>query len=166
MLTLYLVRHAKSSWRNSGIDDKLRSLSKRGKHDAPLMGKVLFKRSEFPDLIISSPAKRALSTAKRIALELSYPAEKILKHELLYMAGIDDFINIMTEVPQGRKKLMIVSHNFGITDFANYLSGADISNIPTCGIVRIDLDDDTWINAAKKRGKMIFFEYPKKYYTQ
>jgi phosphohistidine phosphatase len=72
----------------------------------------------------------------------------------------------MTEVPQSRKQLMIVSHNFGITDFANYLSGADISNIPTCGIVRIDLDDVTWINAAKKKGDMIFFEYPKKYYPQ
>jgi len=165
MLTLYLVRHAKSSWNSPGIDDRLRPLSKRGKHDAPLVGKLLYERNEVPDLIISSPAKRAFSTAKKIALELSYPEDEILKNELLYMAGIDDFINIMSEVPQSRNKLMIVSHNYGITDFANHLSGSSISNIPTCGIVRIDLNSDMWVNAVKNKGEMIFFEYPKKYYS-
>lgn len=165
MLTLYLVRHAKSSWENTGIEDILRPLSKRGKYDAPLMGKLLFERNEIPDLIISSPAKRAYSTAKKIALELGYPKTEIMKQDQLYMAGIDDFNEVLSGVPQDKRKLMLVSHNFGITDFANQLTGSDISNIPTCGVVRIDLNISSWINAASNRGKLIFFEYPKKFYT-
>jgi phosphohistidine phosphatase len=163
MLTLYLVRHAKSSWENSGIDDKLRPLNKRGKHDAPLMGKVLFERSEFPDLIISSPAKRAYLTAKKIALELGYPKIEILKKDQLYMAGIDDFMDVITGVTPDIKRLMVVSHNFGITDFTNQLTGSGISSIPTCGVVRIDLKSSSWADAASIGGELIFFEYPKKY---
>ena len=164
MYTLYLVRHAKSSRENEGIEDLLRPLGKRGRHDAPLMGKMLHKRNEIPDLIISSPAKRAYSTAKKIAMELKYPKIEILKMDQLYLAGIDDFKEVISVVPQNKKKLMLVSHNFGITDFANQLTGSDISNIPTCGVVRIDLNISSWINAASKGGELVFFEFPGKHY--
>ena len=77
MKTLYLVRHAKSSWKHPELSDFERPLNKRGKNDAPFMGKLLFKKGINPELLISSPAKRASSTAKIIASELNYDKEKI-----------------------------------------------------------------------------------------
>jgi len=161
--TLYLVRHAKSSWKNEGLTDEERPLNKRGKHDAPFMGKQLGQRGEKPDLLISSPAKRALSTAKLFARELGYAKENIVVMEELYMADVSDFIKIIQNINDKAVSIMLFSHNPGITYFANFISGSDIENIPTAGVVRIDLDISSWIDAGKTKGNRVFFEYPKKY---
>ncbi len=161
--TLYLVRHAKSSWKNEGLTDAERPLNKRGKHDAPLMGKLLGQRGEKPDLLISSPAKRALSTAKLLAHELGYTKENIVVMEELYMADVSDFLKIVQNINDTAVSIMLFSHNPGITYFANFISGSDIENIPTAGVVRIDLDISSWIDADKTKGNRVFFEYPKKY---
>lgn len=166
MLSLYLIRHAKSSWDTPGLKDNERPLNKRGKIDAPKMGKILKNRGEFPDLIISSPAKRAYSTAKRIAKELKYNIDNILKDEKLYMADTEDFLSVIRNTKKNVYKLMILSHNYGITYFANYISGSDINNIPTCGIVRIDFEIDSWEQINTNKGKLVYFEYPKKYLNE
>ncbi len=163
MKSLYLIRHAKSSWDNPGLNDLERPLNKRGKQNAPMMGKLLNKLGVLPDLIISSPAKRAISTAKRIALETGYPESNISSNKLLYMAGVNDFIEVIMNTGDKINKLMIFSHNYGITDFANYISESNIENIPTCGVVKIDFDFDSWNKIKKEKGKLVFFEYPKKY---
>jgi phosphohistidine phosphatase len=165
MKTLYLVRHAKSSWKNPGLKDLERPLNARGKNDAPKMGKLLKKLGEQPDLIISSPAKRALRTAAKIAKETGYPVKKIVKDEMLYLAGQDDFFAVISKMKKSVNRMMIVSHNFGLTIFANFLLGSDIINIPTAGIVRIDFDIKKWKEIKDARGKLIFFEYPKKKIT-
>lgn len=163
MKSLILVRHAKSSWDSPGLSDKERPLNNRGKHDAPMMGKLLNKLGLKADLIISSPAKRARQTAKRIAKEIGYKEEDIQVDNNLYMAGIEDFNNVIGSVKDKINTLFVFSHNYGITDFANYISNSDIDNIPTCGIVRIDLEIDSWRKIKNEKGKLIFFEYPKKY---
>ena len=161
--TLYLVRHAKSSWKNAGLTDEERPLNKRGKHDAPLMGNLLRQKSEMPDVIISSPAKRALSTAKLFASELGYAKENIVVKEELYMADVSDFLEIIRNINDSAESIMLFGHNPGITYFVNFISGSDIENLPTAGTVKINLDISSWLEAGKIKGKLVFFEYPKKY---
>ncbi len=163
MLTIYLVRHAKSSWAEPELKDIDRPLNGRGKKNAPEIGKLLKKMNEIPDLIISSNAKRAMSTAKRIAAEIDYPVNNIVKNKPLYMAGKNEFLSVISNTESELKKLMLISHNPGITDFANYISNSHIENIPTAGIVKIDFDTNSWKEAAETKGKVIFFEYPKKH---
>jgi phosphohistidine phosphatase len=162
MKTLLLIRHAKSSWVEPGLSDIDRPLSKRGKNDAPKMGELIREKEGSVDLMISSPAKRAKSTAKRIAEKLDYKKKNIETSKLLYMADTDDFFKVIKEVPDDVNKLMLFSHNYGITYFANYISDSNIDNIPTCGVVRVDFEISSWKHAEKQKGQLVYFEYPKK----
>jgi phosphohistidine phosphatase len=159
--TLYLVRHAKSSWKHAGLSDSDRPLNKRGKKDAPLMGKLLRQRGEIPQLLISSTAKRALSTAKHFAEELHYPKNKILIYEELYMAGINDFFGVIENTDKSINSIMVFSHNPGITDLVNFLSGSDIENVPTSGTARIDFNAGSWKDIKKTKGELKFLISPK-----
>ena len=161
MLTLFLCRHAKSSWDEPGLSDKDRPLNARGKNDAPMMGRMLENREENPDLIISSPAERAFKTAKLISDELGYRRKDIIVDNRIYMAGIDDFIEVLKECRNKDKTIMIFSHNYGITDFANYICSSRIDNIPTCGIVKIKFEFSNWEKIKKEKGKLEYFIYPK-----
>ena len=163
MKTLYLVRHAKSSWKDKDLVDKARPLKERGVTNAGLMAKILKKGNNIPDLIISSPAVRANETAKLIADNLGIDKNSIITEENLYMADYDDFASVIKQAPENTNKVMLVSHNPGITFYACAVSNADIDNIPTCGIVRIDFNIDSWKNISTVKGEVIFFEYPKKY---
>ena len=166
MKRLILVRHAKSSWKDLELRDFDRPLNKRGKRDAPFMGKLLAGDQVMPDLIISSPAKRAFSTAKKIAAEIGYPLENILTHKRLYESDTDDFINVFAEVDDSVETLMIFSHNPGLTILNNFLSDKRIDNIPTCGIVTIDLKIKSWKKIDFDQGVLISFDYPKKFITE
>lgn len=164
MISLILVRHAKSSWDDPSLDDRDRPLNKRGTKDAPFIGKLMKKMNEFPDIIISSPARRAYDTARKIAEELNYSKDHIILDELLYMPSKLDFIKLSEKYTRNYKKIMMVSHNPGLTEFVNHVIDNYINNIPTCGVVRIDFHSDN-INPESK-GKMIYFEYPKKYHKK
>jgi len=164
--TLYLVRHAKSSWKNEGLTDAERPLNKRGKHDAPFMANHLKQRGEKPDLLISSSAKRTLSTAKLFAAELGYAKENIVVMENLYMAGVNDFLKIIKNINDSSESIMLFSHNPGITDFANFISNSDIENIPTAGTVRIDFDIYKWKEINNTSGKLKFFLFPKMFVNE
>ncbi len=161
--TLYLVRHAKSSWKNPELSDSERPLNKRGKHDAPLVGKFLKQKNEIPELIVSSPAKRALKTAEYFAEEL-HISKKIILVESLYMAGIKDFISVIENIGDSVDSVMLFSHNPGITDFANYITDTDIENIPTAGTARIDFNISSWKDCRNTKGELRFFISPKKLY--
>lgn len=160
-MNLFLCRHAKSSWSEPGLADKERPLNERGKNDAPLMGNILKNKQEFPDLIISSPAKRALKTAKIIAEKLDYKTKNIEINKNLYMAGINEFIDVISHINKDHKNVMLFSHNYGITDFANYISNSDIQNIPTCGIVKISFVIKNWQEIQNTKGNLQYFIYPK-----
>lgn len=163
MKKLLLVRHAKSSWDYPGLTDFERPLNKRGHHDAPMMGKILKEKNIIPDLIISSPASRAITTARYLAENMDFPLKNINTDERLYEAGPSDITNVISEVDKSVNSLMIVSHNPGLTEVADNLTGKVIENIVTSAIFSIDFNTDSWKNISKKNARIGFYEYPKKY---
>lgn len=162
MKTLYLVRHAKSSWDDPSLDDEDRPLNKRGNRDAPKMGERLAKRRVFPDLIITSPAERARITCEVIADILEYPEGEIEVDEDVYLASQTELLSIVRACDDLWNTVMVFGHNPGFTDFANSLADEDIDNIPTCGIFACTFDVDQWDEVDFGKGKMILFDYPKK----
>jgi phosphohistidine phosphatase len=163
MKTLYVIRHAKSSWAEPVANDFDRKLNDRGKRDAPQMGKRLKEKGVYPDLLLSSPAKRALSTANRIADVLKYSKDKIKTVSTLYHADEDTILSAVQDVKNKHDIVMLCGHNPGLTDFANAISSVEINidNIPTCGIVALSLPVDSWKEVSWKSAKLLFFDYPK-----
>jgi phosphohistidine phosphatase len=125
------------------------------------MGNILLNKNIFPDLVLSSPAKRALSTAIIISNIIGYKENKIIIDRKLYMAENDEFIEIISKLNNKFKNIFVFGHNNGITDFANYCGSLHIENIPTCGIVKIDFDIMDWCNIKNIKGNTDFFIYPK-----
>lgn len=164
MKKLFLIRHAKSSWDEEGLTDFERPLNKRGKRDAPFMASLLNKEKIKPDLIISSPANRAISTAQIFAEELDYPSEKILIEKIIYLSGIKQLEEIVQSIPDSNKTVLIFGHNPSLTYYANHLGNKFIDNIPTCGIVGLEPGDKSWREVERGICKTFFFEYPKKYF--
>ena len=163
MKILYLVRHAKSSWDDPFQDDFDRPLNKRGRTDAPRMARRLKEKDIHPDILLSSPAERALSTCILIAERAGYPKSYIHTNPKLYHATSDELLKIVREQQEPNDEVMIVAHNPGLTDFVNRLnSGAVTDNIPTCGIVCIKLPVALWKDVSWGKGKLQFFDYPKK----
>ncbi len=161
MKTLYMVRHAKSSWDNLFLSDHERPLNNRGKKNAPEMGKRLKIRGIIPDVLISSTAKRALSTARKIAREIGYKKENIVKTRLLYHSDEDDILDLIRQQNDGKGSIMLFGHNPGFTDCVNMLTNAAIANVPTCGIVEITFNTDRWSDINEYEGNLVFFYYSK-----
>jgi phosphohistidine phosphatase len=160
--TLFLVRHAKSSWKEPGLDDMKRPLNPRGKEEAPKMGKHLSDYSVKPELITSSPAVRALKTAEKIAKELGFKKSDVLVNEEIYTFNGGSLMDVVKGFDDKYGSVMLVGHNPAITAFANELSGAGIDNIPTCGVVLLEFDHDRWKDIEKGSGKVLEYDYPKK----
>ncbi len=154
--TLYIARHAKSSWSDMSLSDFERPLNARGKRDAPFMANLLKEKNIHPELILSSPAKRAKKTAKHyheaVGGELRFD-------EGIYEASSMSLFYLVQEALQNVDSVMIVGHNPGLTALNDMLSDKSIFNIPTAGIVGIAFED----NIATGHGTQLFFEYPKKY---
>jgi phosphohistidine phosphatase len=163
MKHLTLIRHAKSSWKNPGLLDIDRPLNKRGRRDAPKMGQRLAERTISPDLVISSPATRALITAEVIAGQIEYPAEDIVLDDRIYGADVIDWLEITQGLDDVWDHVMCFGHNPGLTDFVNYLtSDYHIGNVPTCGVVEMTFDTETWTNVGRIEPTGVRFDYPKK----
>ena len=163
MKTLYIVRHAKSSWADPMASDFERGLNDRGKRDAPKMGKRLKEKEIHPDVIISSPAKRALSTAKKIAEIIKFEKERVNTDSRLYYADEDTILSVLQGINDSQDIAMIFGHNPGLTDFVNAISSEEINidNIPTCGIVAFSLQVESWKDITWKSAKLQSFDYPK-----
>lgn len=165
MKTLYITRHAKSSWSDSSLSDFERPLNKRGLRDAPFMGKLLTKQGMLPDIIVSSPATRAVSTARLFADEFAYPSSDIVIYDELYENGVQDYLDTLASLDDRYESAMIIGHNPTLTMLAEQLSDLRIDNIPTCGIVIIQFDNPEWSDIIKRNGVCQGFEFPKKYFA-
>ena len=163
MLKLTLIRHAKSSWDDPALSDFDRPLNKRGKKNAPLMGKVIRKRGLVFDQIVSSPALRAITTARLIAGKLDFPEQAIQQREELYAASVDELLDCVHSLASQTENIALVAHNPGLTDFCNYLSGESIANLPTCAVAVIEFDLDDWEAVSDESGRLALYEYPRKY---
>jgi phosphohistidine phosphatase len=164
MKTVILVRHAKSSWKDSSLKDFDRPLNKRGKRDALFMGKKLKDRQLMPDLILSSPAKRAKKTATSIAEEIGYPKKKIRYDDKMYHSGEQALLEIVRNQDDGHGTIMLFGHNPELGDLAEMLLKRDpVYTIPTTGVYCIRFAVPSWKNVQEGKGETVFFDYPKRH---
>ncbi|MDL5048828.1 histidine phosphatase family protein [Oscillatoria amoena NRMC-F 0135] len=161
MKTLYIIRHAKSSWDEPGLSDFERPLNDRGKKDAPRMGKRLNERGINPNLMLSSPAKRALSTCRRICRELHDTEERIKTEKRLYHADSGTIMDVVQNLDNRHHTVMVFGHNPGLTDFVNEIMHANLSNLPTCGVVAARFLTDSWKHVDASNCELLFVDFPK-----
>ena len=143
MKTLLLVRHAKSSRDDPALPDKERPLNERGMRDAPKVGERLSEQGVKPDLILSSPAVRALATAEIIARKLGYKVKDIVVDERLYATTPDNLLRVIRKIGDKSKRVMLFGHNPEFTELAHRLS-SDIADMPTCAIAEFRFDTKKW----------------------
>ncbi|MCG8607659.1 histidine phosphatase family protein [bacterium] len=166
MKTLILFRHAKSSWKDLDLDDFDRPLNDRGKRDAPVMGAQLAERGKIPDLIISSPAKRAFKTAKIVAKAVGYARAEIQTDERIYDATVSNLLQVLHGIDERHRTVILVGHNPGLNALSHYLTEYEVENIPTCGVFEVEFVDSRWSEVGKKLGRLVSFDYPKKNKTR
>ncbi|MEJ8823755.1 histidine phosphatase family protein [Variovorax humicola] len=141
------MRHAKSSRGDPSLPDRERPLDDRGLQDAPTMGKRLRKREVKPDLLMSSPALRALTTAQLIADELGYQRNDIALDERLYASSADNLLAIICALDDKLDRVMLFGHNPEFTDLAHRLS-SEITDMPTCAVAEFRFDANVWADVG------------------
>ncbi|MFN0015680.1 MAG: SixA phosphatase family protein [Saprospiraceae bacterium] len=161
MRQLFLIRHAKSSWAMPGLRDFDRPLNDRGLHDAPLMAALLHNAGVQPHLIVSSPAKRAITTARFFAKGLGIAEAAIVQEPTIYEAFYTDIMAIVHALPDDARTVLIFGHNPTFTDVANRFSSESILNVPTCGIVRIESSAAEWSNFGAENARVTASYFPK-----
>ncbi len=162
MKTLFLVRHAKSSWDLAPLNDFGRSLNERGKKDAPAMAQRLLNKNINIDVFISSPAKRAKKTAELFCNIYKKDKEQIVFIPSLYHASLPTFFEVVEQLNDNYNSVAMFSHNPGITEFVNQLvEGVKIDNMPTCGVFAIKTNITKWKDFSMSKKELLLFDYPK-----
>ncbi len=165
MKTLILVRHAKSSWNDSNLDDIQRPLNKRGLRDAPFMGKLLKETGIRVDRFISSPANRALTTARNFAAAFGlHEKDDITIKDLIYHESSRSIMSFISTLDDDWDTVAMFGHNPDFTSLASLFTNEYFSNVPTCGIVCIDFNVDTWEDTGEALGTLRFFKFPKMFF--
>ena len=162
MKTLTIVRHAKSSWKDSSLRDRDRPLNSRGKSDAPEMGRRINDAGVRPSLILSSPAVRAWKTAKAVAEAINYPREFLQKEDALYLASLDRILDVVVAQDNRFNNILLVGHNPGLTEFANFLVPGLTSNLPTAGVVSVEVDQEDWSLYERPATRLLLHDWPRK----
>ena len=163
MKILVLVRHAKSDWGDRDLPDFDRSLNERGKRDAPRMATYLKQYGIVPQRIISSPANRARTTAKIFAESLGLNESIVSFVSDIYDATVDDLLAVVRCFDEDAACCMLVGHNPGMTNLANQLmsrQSGHIENIPTAGIVILNLDISGWQLLESNQAQLVSFMKP------
>ena len=160
MKTLFLIRHAKSSWDDTTLPDEDRPLNDRGKRNAPKMGKRLAKRDVKPDLILSSPASRALTTAGIIAQQLNYKLKDIVVDDRLYPGAVHDLLKMIHEFGDKLDRVMLVGHNPALAELAQRLS-SEITRMPTCAVAELKFNAKSWANVSEATLATASLDHPK-----
>jgi len=142
MKTLLVLRHAKSSWNDSSLDDHERPLNERGRRDAPRMGELVQEYGLLPDLVVSSDAVRAQLTAEAVVESAGYTGE-ILLDERLYLASPAEIILVLRTMREDAGTIMIVGHNPGLEELVEQLTG-ERQDLPTAALAQIALPIDRW----------------------
>ena len=158
---LFIIRHAKSDW-SFDVGDFERPLNFRGFKNAPQMALRLAQHTILPQYLVSSPAKRAITTAQIFAEHLRIPVKEIQMDDRIYEASPNTLLQLINGLDNSHDRVALFGHNPSFTLLANYLADEHISNIPTCGIVLIRFDDiDDWASVSGGTGTMKWFTYPK-----
>ena len=160
MKKLIIIRHAKSDWKDNSLDDYDRPLNKRGLNDAVVMGKLLHKNGLKPDLIMSSPALRAMKTAELISKEVEYK-NVIYPNQYIYEAYVNTLQDIVSFINDDYDTVFLVGHNPGVSALAYMLSELKES-ISTCATIEINFDCKSWMEVSKENSTLISYTSPKK----
>jgi phosphohistidine phosphatase len=161
MKTVYIVRHAKSSWGVTDLPDEQRPLLEKGKKRTRKVIDYLHANQVNVDYIISSHAVRALETAKILAHSMKYPVDHIKINSHVYYATGDSIMDQFYDIPDQYDSVMIVGHNPALTDFVNQFLDEPIDNLPTSGVVSISFMTDQWDKIPLARRKTNFILFPK-----
>lgn len=160
MRQLYLLRHAKSSWKYTHLKDFDRPLKERGKRNITGIREYAAENIELPELIISSEASRAMATAILFAEGIDYPIEKIYFTKRLYHSTPQVMLEILGEQAEDLQRIMLIGHNPGMTDLANFLQPEFIENIPTSGLAIIRCKGN-WNELKLHNNKLVQLITPK-----
>jgi phosphohistidine phosphatase len=161
MKRLYLLRHAKSSWNEPDLADFDRPLNERGLIAAPFMGRFIVTKDYLPDIIISSPARRAFATAK-LVLESSGADAELVIDDRVYEASPRTLMEVTASVSETANSAMLVGHNPGIEGFIRILTGRGEA-MPTAALAAIDLAVDRWADIRDGCGTLIEVVRPKEH---
>lgn len=159
MKKLFLIRHAKSGWDNPALKDIERPLNERGYASANEMSQQL---KVTPDLIITSPAIRAMSTALIFSRNLDYNFNNIVIKQELYDTSVKDYLSVLHSIDNQFKTVLLFAHNPIISDFAESLTKSIPNEMPTCAIAGISFNTNNWKEIKNKTGELFLFDYPKK----
>jgi len=158
---LLIVRHAKAEKSAPRGGDFARPLAPRGEADAAEMGRRLARDKTHPDTIVTSPAERALATARLVARELDFPWEEIRTVKPIYLAGVGSLLDVVRDLDDGAELALLVGHNPGVSELAQELVRNFSQELPTAAVVAIDLPADTWAGVKRVSGSLRSFDYPK-----
>ncbi|WP_275315229.1 SixA phosphatase family protein [Tenacibaculum bernardetii] len=159
MKTLYIVRHAKSSWKYESIEDIDRPLKERGIKDAHLLSKYLSEEIKRPDVFVSSSANRALHTAVIFCENFKYPLANLKIKRQLYSFSDGYLVKTVKALDDSFDSAIIFSHDHGINSFVNKFGDKPIAHVSTCGVIGIQFDEKHWKNI--KKGSTCLVEFPK-----
>ncbi len=159
---LILVRHAQAEPYSPAVKDEERELTSSGLADASRLGIKLKSLQVNPQLIMSSPAYRTVTTAQLLAEQLNYEQDKIKIEPTLYESAMRHLMSAVNGLSEKHSTVIIVSHNPNITYMAEYLTQEIIGTLPTGGAVNIQFEDRTWTEISGASGKLLWFEYPGK----
>lgn len=157
---LYVLRHARANEKMSDQQDIDRTLNSTGLQNATRMGMNFFKKGCQFDIIISSPAIRAIYTASLIAEQLKYETNRIHQNAELYEASIRTLLRVVNQLKDEWKSVLIVGHNPSVTYLAEYITKAEIGDMTTCGVAHIQFNNMNWEEVSEGNGNLISYEYP------
>lgn len=159
MKTLLLMRHAKSSWKDATMRDFERPLNERGRKSAPVMGRLLRRRKPLPDLVVSSPAERARTTAALVTESAALHAP-LRYDERIYEATASQLLEVVAQLDEAADTALLVGHNPGMEELIETLTGAH-ERMPTAALACITLDVEKWSKARAGAGRLEWVERPK-----
>lgn len=159
MKTLFLLRHAKSSWKDAGQPDFERPLNERGKQAAPLIGKFMRKQKLSPDIIICSPAKRAAQTIARANAAASFTAP-LRYDERIYEASVATLSTLVSQLDESAETVLLVGHNPGLEGLLEALTG-EVRRMPTAALAHVSLDIERWADVREQSGELVRLVKPK-----
>jgi len=158
---LFLFRHAKSRWDDPTISDHDRPLNERGYRNAPEMGRRLSDRGVSPDVLISSTALRACTTAEIMAGSINFPKDQIVFDRTLYHASATELQEYIGGLDDSHFSVMLFGHNPGMTSLVSHLYGLALDNLPTCGVVYLKFSAESWADASRSMPSGATIDFPK-----
>lgn len=161
MKQLFIIRHAKSDWGNFNLRDFDRPLNPRGHQNAPAMVERFVARGLKPDMMISSPAMRAITTAKYFASGWKLQANQLTTNSSIYEANTKTLLQVINGFEDEFSSIALFGHNPGLTDLVNYLTDEYIANMPTCSVAIIEFPFDEWKLISGNTGNLVLFDSPK-----